>query len=278
VIPVLVIIATRADVEILGDLYAFGLLGAFVLSSAGVDVLRWRTRERGFKFLVGLFTTLLVLVAWSVNLYTKQFATAFGGTLLALGLVLALGTRRKWFADLFYGIPLIARLLPLRIQESEEKLETAETLELLSLKQAAAIDQLYPSGTLIALRTPNPGLVAEAVSREKGRGGRTLFALYVEERTGLFVRTANWRPKPEGVESLTNAARVAEGEGMTLIPIYTVSYNAVEGIVRAAETLGVTGIMIGSTQRNAIYHLLRGHVVAGLTKRLPPGIRLLLYG
>jgi hypothetical protein len=191
---------------------------------------------------------------------------------------MAVGTRRKWFADLFYGLPLIKRVTPQRILESEERLETAEKLELLSLKQAVAITQLYPSSTLVALRTPNPGLIAEAISREKGRGGHSIFALYVEERTGLFVRTANWKPKQDGVEALSNAARVAEGEGATLIPIYTVSYNAVEGIIRAAEELGVTGIMIGSPQRSTIYHLLRGHVVAGLTRRLPPGIRLLLYG
>jgi hypothetical protein len=36
--------------------------------------------------------------------------------------------------------------------------------------------------------------------------------------------------------------------------------------------------MIGATQRSAVYHLLRGHVLAGLTKRLPPGIRLIIYG
>jgi amino acid transporter len=278
IIPVLVILFTRGDIETLGDLYAFGLLGAFVLSSAGLDVIRWRASDRGIKFVVGLFTTLLVLVAWSVNLYTKHYATLFGGTLLAVGLVMAVGTRRKWFADMFYGIPLVARLTPQRILESEAKLETSEKLELLSLNQATAISQLYPSGTLVALRSPNPGIVAEAISREKGRGGRTIYGLYVEERTGLFVRTANWKPKAEGIDALANAARVAEGEGATLIPIYTVSYNAVEGIVRAAESLGVTGILIGSTQRSAIYHLLRGHVVAGLTKRLPPGIRLLLYG
>lgn len=277
-IPVIVIVSTGADVETLGDLYAFGLLGAFVLSSAGVDVLRWRTKDRGLKYLIGLFTTGLVILAWSVNLYTKIHATVFGGVLVGAGLLMAVGTRRKWFADLFYGIPLIRRLTPQRILESEERLETAEKLELLSLKQAVAITGLYPSSTLVALRSPNPGLIAEAICREKGRGGRSLFAVYVEERTGLFVRTANWKPKPEGVDALANAARVAEGEGATLIPIYTVSYNAVEGIVRAAEELGVTGIMIGSTQRSAIYHLLRGHVVAGLTRRLPPGIRLLLYG
>jgi hypothetical protein len=65
---------------------------------------------------------------------------------------------------------------------------------------------------------------------------------------------------------------------MTLIPIWTVSYNAVEGILRAAEATGVTAIMLGASQRSAIYHLLRGHVLAGLTRGLPPGVRLLIYG
>ncbi len=277
-VPVLVIVFTGADVETLGDLYAFGLLGAFVLSSAGVDVVRWRSHVRGPRFFVGLLTTALVVLAFTVNLFTKSHATVFGSVLVGLGLILAVGTRRKWFADLLYAVPLVRKLIPLRISESEEKIETSEKLELLSLKQAIALAPLYPSGTLIAVRSPNPGLIAEAIAREKGRGGKTLYAVYVEERTGLFVRTANWKPKPEGVEALANAARVVESEGVTLIPVYTVSYNAVEGIVRAAEVLGVTGIMIGSTQRSAIYHLLRGHVVAGLTRRLPPGIRLLLYG
>jgi amino acid transporter len=81
--PMLVILFTRGDIETLGDLYAFGLLGAFVLSSSGLDILRWRSNDRGFKFLLGLFTTALVLVAWSVNLFTKHFATLFGGALLA---------------------------------------------------------------------------------------------------------------------------------------------------------------------------------------------------
>ena len=73
------------------------------------------------------------------------------------------------------------------------------------------------------------------------------------------------------------AANAAENEGLTLIPVWTISYNAVEGILRAAEAIGVTAIMIGVSQRSSIYHLLRGHVLAGLTKRLPPGMRLLIY-
>ena len=278
VVPVLVILFTEGDLVALGELYAFGLLGCFVLSSAGLDVLRWRAGVHGWRYWVGLATTALVLTAFGVNLVVKQEATIFGSLLVAIGLVFAVGTRRKWFSDLFYQIPLVARILPERIFESEEMIEEAERLEILSLNQAQSISRLYPSSTLVALRAPNPGLIAEAISREKGRGGRSLYALYVEERTGLFVRSADGKPKPEGVEALSSAARAAEAEGMTLIPVWTVSYNAVEGILRAAESLGVSAIMLGATQRNAIWHLLRGHVLSGLARRLPPGIRLLIYG
>lgn len=278
IVPVIIILFTGGDLVTLGELYAFGLLGAFLLSSAGLDVLRWRDKERGRRFWVGIFTTCMVLVAWAVNLIEKQSATFFGTFLVCIGLVLAVGTRRKWFADLFYQLPFVARATPTRILESEERLEGEQRIELLSLNQAQAIARLYPSSTLIAIRGPSPGLIMEAIAREKGRGGRTLYGLYVEERTGLFVGSSRWKPKVEGVDALQAAARAADTEGMTLIPVYTVSYNAVEGILRAAESLGVTGVMIGVSQRNAFYHLLRGHVLAGLTKRMPPGIHLLIYG
>jgi amino acid transporter len=277
-IPVLVIALSGGDLQFLGSLYAFGLLGAFVLSSTGLDVLRWRDGNRGARFWIGILTSMMVTIAWGVNLYEKPRATLFGSGLVCLGLVLAVGTRRKWFSDLLSRMPWVARNAPLRIQQSEEVLEHEDKAEILSLAQADSISRLYPSHTLIALRTYSPGLIAEAIAREKGLAGRTIYALYVEEYAGLFVGGGLRKPTAEGVEALRAAARAAEAEGLTLIPIWTVSWNAVEGILRAAEALEVSAIMIGATQRSAIYHLLRGHVLAGLTKRLPPGIRLLIYG
>ena len=232
---------------------------------------------RNRRVWIGLATTAMVVVAWGTNLVHKHEATVFGSLLVGAGLLMAVGTRRKWFAEWLYHVPLLARLFPTRVERAEEDLESVAQLEILSLTQAESIARLYPSGTLVALRSANPGLISEAIAREKGRGGKTLYALYVEERTGLFVRDWAWQPKSEGVEALRSAAQAAEIEGMTLIPVWTVSYNAVEGILRAAEAIGVTAIMIGATQRSAVYHLLRGHVLAGLSKRLPPGIRLLIY-
>jgi amino acid transporter len=46
-VPLLVMIAVRGDINTLGDMYAFGLLGAFSLTCLSLDVLRWRERRGG---------------------------------------------------------------------------------------------------------------------------------------------------------------------------------------------------------------------------------------
>ncbi len=44
-IPILVLLAVRGAVNLLGDMYAFGLLGAFTLTCLGLDIVRWRERH-----------------------------------------------------------------------------------------------------------------------------------------------------------------------------------------------------------------------------------------
>jgi len=279
IVPILVIAVTGRDLVLLGDLYAFGLLGAFVLTSLGLDLTRWREQQRGAKFWLGALATLMVVVAWFTCLMVKQDAAIFGGLLVALGLLMAVGTQQKWFTDLLYHLPFLAKRAREVIAESESELEAADR-EVLSLAQAVALTQLYPSHTLVGLRTSDDRLVQEAILREKGLGGQTIYAVFIEERTGLFVRSSDLDSTENrgAFKPLLDAARKAERQGIQLIPIWTVSYNAVEGMVRAAEALGVDAVMIGVSQRSAMYHLIRGHVVNGLAKRLPAHIRMVLCG
>jgi amino acid transporter len=275
VVPIIVVVLTKGRLTTLGEMYAFGLLGAFVLSSAGLDVIRWRVRQRGMSFWVGLLTTAMVMIAWSVNLVTKQLATLFGGSLVAVGMTIAVASQQGRFADLFYRIPFIARLANRRILEAER--ETEEIPHLISLGEASEILPLYPSRTLVAVRGRNLRLIDEAIAREKGWGGNVIYALYVEERPGLFVGTEAREPNEEAIASLRFASKAAQRQEFELIPVWTVSYNAAEAIARAAEILEVDTVVMGVSRRNAIYHLLRGHVVNGLTRRLPPSCHLLLF-
>jgi amino acid transporter len=159
-IPILVLIAVNGNINILGDMYAFGLLGAFSLTCLGLDIVRHRDRKMAkvrrraaqdqngniplskpippehtalglpaaalssipaalngnahrspsatgsamrqpappsllkrawgtIDFWLGVLTTLLVVTAWSTNLISKPLATAFGGGVAGIGMIIA---------------------------------------------------------------------------------------------------------------------------------------------------------------------------------------------
>jgi amino acid transporter len=100
---VLVYIAGQSPVAavFLGDLYAFGLLGSFILTNVSLDIVRWRERRvdrslrRRLVFAVGVLTTALTVIGWSVNLVAKPYATLFGGGLTLIGLIVGLWTYRR---------------------------------------------------------------------------------------------------------------------------------------------------------------------------------------
>jgi amino acid transporter len=159
-IPILVLIIVQGNINLLGDMYAFGLLGAFTLTCLGLDIVRhrerklarslsrrlqngnlseanreklaedvlrsatppnngatsgaqanlggiepehlaalatpatsWRVKFRdtwhSLDFWLGILTTILVFIAWSTNLVSKPLATAFGGGVASLGMLIA---------------------------------------------------------------------------------------------------------------------------------------------------------------------------------------------
>ena len=97
-VPILLVALTGGNAGDLGDLYAFGLLGAFILTCVSLDVVRWRegweragARRRAMLWL-GVLTTGLVVAGWLINLVAKPHATLFGGGLTLLGLVIGLVT------------------------------------------------------------------------------------------------------------------------------------------------------------------------------------------
>ena len=49
-----VVAASRAQLGILGHIYTFGLLGAFTLTSVGLDKVKWQERVRGIGFYFGV--------------------------------------------------------------------------------------------------------------------------------------------------------------------------------------------------------------------------------
>jgi amino acid transporter len=116
-VPLGVVALSRGDVGLLGDLYAFGLLGAFTLTCLSLDIVRWHERREHARppapalrpagplmLAVGFLTTALVGLAWATNLVAKPLATLFGGGLTVLGLGIAFV---NWRLQIRRNLPIV---------------------------------------------------------------------------------------------------------------------------------------------------------------------------
>jgi amino acid transporter len=266
-VPLGVIWFSRGDLSTLGGLYSFGLLGALTFENLSLDVVRLRERRFGAMTWIGLFTTFMVASAWLINIVYKWQATLFGGIVVSVGLLVALGIRKNWFILAVNRVPFIAEQAA-RQRARAEHLAMERGREIVSLETAEAARDLEPSRTLVALRDRNPRLIDEAVRRAKGSGDTSLLMIAVTEWPGLFSGEQA-RPEESLVEAIDEAAQQARDAGLTPIPIWRLSHNAARSISEAAMKLGADCVMLGVSKRTQLYHMLRGSVLKGLQRSLP---------
>ena len=106
ILQVATIIASRGNVKLLGEAYAFGVVWSFFMKALGVLVLRFRRHDQQYKtplnivmgnreIPLGLFMTTLTLFLVAVaNLFSKQIATISGvGFTLLLFAVFTISSR-----------------------------------------------------------------------------------------------------------------------------------------------------------------------------------------
>ncbi len=274
-VPIATILLVSGKLTVLGDMYSFGLLGAFAFTSVGLDILRWRNRARGWMFGIGILTTFMVLGSWGINIVTKPLATIYGGILTAVGIGAAISIRREWIVHALNRIPWISERAGLLRTRTELAVE--EEQEIVTLQSAVAMRPLYPSTTLVAVLHYNPKLIDEALHRVKAEGEPALYLISITEWPGLFSG-ADTRPSPEVIQSLNRMVRHAQERKVFAIPIWAISDNTARTVAEAAQALGCTAVMLGVSQRSGIYHMLRGSVLRGLTKLLPDDYRIITIG
>jgi nucleotide-binding universal stress UspA family protein len=208
-----------------------------------------------------------VFTAWVVNLYAKHLATIFGGGVVVIGMLFALGVRRGVFT---------------RLKEigfvSEEAAEAAAAempaaTQVVTLAEALDLKASYNPRTMVCLRGMNARLLVEASARARGHGDNAVYVLFVDEVPGLFYPPKGG-PSEEALEVLREACTALEHEKVTPIPVWRMAHDAGAAIATAATKLGVNAVFVGTTQRTAIWHLLRGNVLKGLVRRLPEATRL----
>jgi amino acid transporter len=264
-VPIAVILGSRGQMALLGHMYAFGLLGAFSLTSVGLDRIRWQERKIGPQFWLGIFTSVLVVGAWSINLVHKRAATLFGGSVTLLGFSLAYAVRRGWIGRARTGLVTA---------EAAERAgaDLPSAVEIVTVEEALDMQAVYRSGTLVALRSPNLRLFQEAVARVRGCGEQAVYLLFVDEVPGLFFPPKTG-PSREAQEVLAAGVAYFHRAEIVAIPIWRMAHDAGASVAGAARRLEVGAVLVGTSQRSAIWHLLRGNVLRSLVAELPDDTR-----
>ncbi len=264
-VPVAVIIASQGQTLLLGHLYAFGLLGAFSLTSVGLDRIRWQERKWSVSFFAGLLTSVLVVGAWCINLVHKTSATIFGGSLTVIGLAVALAVRRGYLGGANKGY-----LTPEAAERAAAQLPGA--IEILTIEEALDMRAVYRSGTLVSMRAPNLRLFQEAIARVRGSGEQTVYLIFVDEIPGLFF-PPKVGPSREAQEVLATGVEFFRQADIVAVPVWRMAHDAGASIASAARRLGVGAVLVGTSQRSAVWHLLRGNVLKSLIADLPNEIQ-----
>ena len=263
--PVAVVVASQAQLGLLGHIYTFGLLGAFTLTSVGLDKVKWQENVRGLGFYFGLLISLLVVSAWAINLVHRGFDTLIGIGATALGVGYAIAVKKGWLGATRGGFVAA---------EDAEKAATdmGSAVEILTVPEAIQMREMYRSSTLIALRSANLRMFQEALARVRGCGENAVYLIFVDEIPGLFF-PPNTGPSREAREVLAVAVEYFKEAGMVAIPLWRMAHDAGASLAGAARRLGVDAVLLGTSQRGAVWHLLRGNVLRSLVRELPEGTR-----
>jgi amino acid transporter len=264
----LLIVGSHGEPHILAQLFAFGLLGSYAITSISLDVLRWREKRRGITFVFGTLVSLTVVVPWVTSWFTKWEAALYGSLTSGAFLAVAYITHRGWIRAGRFGF-----LSAASAEAAASEMSTA--LEVLTLDEAAALHQTYPSTTLLALRTSNRPLCQEVARRAKGVGDSAVMVIYVDEIPG-FLFPPRRGPSPDALRVLRAAVTDLREAGIDAVPVWRLAHDAGASIAEAAETLGAHCVFVGTNQRNSVWHFLEGNVLKRLVAELPADVRVVI--
>jgi len=163
ILQMVTIIASRGNVIILGEAYAFGVIWSFTFNSLAMLVLRWKYHgERGWKvppnitigkteIPVGLLSVFLVLLSTAiVNLFTKSVATVSGIVFAAAFFTIFTVSERQ---------NLRKHAITARQMKDHFQLEHQDTIS----RESVAI---RPGGIMVTMRDPsNPFALKWTLSR-----------------------------------------------------------------------------------------------------------------
>ena len=245
-LQVFTIIASRGDVFILGEAYAFGVVWSFVFKAASMVVLRFKDRRprtwrvplnirigRGVELPLGLTLIFLVLLSAAlINLATKQVATKWGLAFTAALFLLFLITERL----------------------SRHRAHSDHHLEQFNVRLTPDLDpaQIGLRGRackLVPARDPKNLSHLDRALTEAGRDHTDVVVLTVKVERGSGANGTEPHFSPDEQALFTAVVNRAEEHGHTVTPLVVSSNDSLFAIARAAKELGAQEIILGRSAK-----------------------------
>ena len=241
------IIASRGNVIMLGEAYAFGVIWSFTFNSLSMLVLRWKYKgERGWKvppnirigkteIPVGLLSVFMVLLATAiVNLFTKSVATVSGIVFAAAFFVVFTVSERE-------NLKKHARTA--KEMKDHFQLEHQETIS----RESVAI---RPGGVIVTMRDAANPLALKWTLARTSTEERDVVVISVRLMGvgGPEYLSAEQQSFSEHEQMVfTKAVSVAESFGKRVSLLVVPAADVFSALVQTANSLEVESVVSGSS-------------------------------
>jgi amino acid transporter len=243
------IIASRGEVKLLGEAYAFGVVWSFFMKALGVLVLRFRRHDQEYKtpinlhiagreWPIGLIVTTLVLFFVAVaNLFSKEVATISGvGFTLLLFVVFTISSHLN----------------------AKDRRETKQGLEHFNLDLRPEITtgtgaiHARPGCILVAVRNYNRMTHLENVLQKTNLRRHDIVVMTVRGITtgaGEYDLAENQLFTDDERELFTRVVAMAEKEGKTVDLLAVPAVDPFDAMVQTAAKLKASRLVTGVSAR-----------------------------
>ena len=249
ILQMVTILASRGDVIILGEAYAFGVIWSFTFNSLAMLVLRWKYKgERGWKVPpnirigshevpVGLISVFMVLLTTAiVNLFTKSVATVSGIVFAAAFFVIFTVSEK---------INLRKHALTARQMKDHFQLEHQDTIS----RESVAI---RPGGTMVTMRDiESPLALKWALSRTSTEEQDVVvMSVHMMGVGGPEFLSAEQQSFSEHEQMVfTKAISVAESFGKKVSLLVVPAGDVFAALVQGANNLEMDSIVSGVSSK-----------------------------
>ena len=247
ILQILTILASRGDVFLLGEAYAFGVVWSFALKALGVLVLRYQRHDQEYKMGwniriagreipigLGLTTSMLFLVAVA-NLFSKKIATVYGVS----------------FTIVLYCLFMISERV-----NAKKKLEHRSDLEKFNLDHQATVTpdtlRARPGCVLVAVRDYHRMFHLKKALEKTNLRRHDIVVMTVRQlSTGAGEYDLRDDQLFAGYEQelFSHVVTLAEKEGKSVELLVVPAVDPYDALVQAATSLRASKLVIGVSAR-----------------------------